>query len=148
MSFDPATWPNGPDCAYSDPPAWVTSTIDWLARDAGHSIRPLVLWAGESEDTDGLNGMAASPGEDVVFPNGMVWLNSHDFTLHTILHEMAHWLCPIDEGHGPLFYRTALPLFLRYGVSFDDWGYREDWVEAEYQGVDLESMWGELGGEV
>jgi hypothetical protein len=39
-------------------------------------------------------------------------------------------------------------LFLRYGVSFDDWGYREDWVEAEYQGVDLESMWGELGGEV
>jgi len=141
----------GPDCpdddyTYTDPPAWVSAVIERVAQEAGRSIRPKVMWTIDCED--GLFGMASAPGYDAAFPDGMVWLNEIGFATHTVLHEMAHWLAPPDADHGPLFFKAAFPLYLQYGVTFDDWAEREDWPDAEGWGMDLEKMWKKCGGKV
>jgi hypothetical protein len=141
----------GPDCpddgyTYTDPPAWVMAVIDRVAQEAGRSIRPQVMWTIDCDD--GLNGMASAPGYDAWFPDGMVWLSEIGFATHTVLHEMAHWLCPPDEDHGKAFFMKCFPLYVQYGVRFEDWEEREDWWDAQCEGLDLEKMWKKCGGKV
>jgi hypothetical protein len=102
-------------------PMWAQDLLLQVALDEGREDPPELAWrrSRAKRYSTGHTQFRRSPGapggraERLVVTAG----TDPDGQRVTLLHELAHWLCPAGEHHGPLFYDTAWRLCRRYGAN-------------------------------
>jgi len=110
-------------------PRWALDLAAEVARDEGRDAPPKITWwrrkdiLSSGREFDGDNRVHVTAG------------TLRRDQKRALLHELAHWLCPAKENHGPLFWDTAWRLFLRYkmpiGETLEREGaYRHEAIEA------------------
>ena len=103
-------------------PRWGRALIRQIAADYGCTYVPRVRWTCAS---DGLTLGGCQPS-DVENPNlkrraGEIFLADgldEQGQRYVLIHELAHWLLPQDEGHSNRFNQVASELYRKYMPPF------------------------------
>lgn len=93
-----------------NPPQWAQDLTIRVALDEGRDMLPELTWR-RSKCSECSSGHAMLDGRIVVTAGKL----RRDQKL-ILLHELAHWLMPDDEHHGPSFWDKVWQLYHRYGV--------------------------------
>lgn len=99
-------------------PQWAQDLILRVAVDEGRDSLPELTWR-KTRRAFSSSGRAWPPGRNPAYPNGRVIVTAgidRKYQKLTLLHELAHWLSPVGEHHGPSFWDKAWELYRRYGV--------------------------------
>ncbi len=117
----------------TQPPKWARDLVQRVATDEGRDSSPALTWRrkrdarelGYTTDKNpdftwcpasDLTSGCHYPDEDrIVVTAGRLRVD-HKLVL---LHELAHWLNPPEECHGPAFWDTAWRLYRRSRVSLN-----------------------------
>jgi hypothetical protein len=92
------------------PPQWAQDLAIRVALDEGCDTLPELTWRRSRQATHS-SGKAIFDGRVIVTAGK----ERRDQKL-VLLHELAHWLMPDDEHHGPAFWDKVWQLYRRYGV--------------------------------
>lgn len=124
------------------PPPWAQDLVIQVALDADRDDVPELVWRGSRAKpySTGQTQYCRAPDGRVVAAHRIVVTAGIDPADHrfVLLHELAHWLLPHGEHHGPRFYERAWRLYRHHGVDLRlalerEAAYRKTSVTAYYR---------------